>query len=77
MRTLKFTFIFLLVACSLNSEQFRIVIPETLLTLVVEEDEKHMARYHFLAEGKKVSEEGFLGPLMGNLKIAPYCSRRE
>ncbi|MBK8188788.1 MAG: hypothetical protein IPK77_16895 [Cellvibrio sp.] len=30
-----------------------------------------MARYHFLAEGKKVSEEGFLGPLMGNLKIAP------
>jgi hypothetical protein len=74
MRNLLMALVALLGACSLNSERARVAVPGTRLTLVLEEDDKRMTRYHFVADGGRVSGEGFLGPHNGDLEATPVVA---
>jgi hypothetical protein len=54
-----------LASCSLGTDRATVAVPGANLTLAFEADEKHMIRYHFLLDGSRVSDEGFLGPHQG------------
>jgi hypothetical protein len=48
--------------CALVKEKSRVAVPGSNLTVVLGEDEKRMYRYWVLADGRRVSDEVFLGP---------------
>jgi hypothetical protein len=60
-----------LASCSTEKEVARIAVPNTNLTLVLNEDEKQMFRYQVFAEKKLASDNNFLGPHDYNVSTRP------
>ena len=58
-------FVLFLASCLPPREHAEVAVPGTNLTLFFELDEKDMTYYHFVVDGSRASEMGFLGPHVG------------